>query len=321
MKISRGTARSEASKGPAAPAPTPAAQAKSAGWAPRRPAGERPAPAQGPVLVGRAAGPAPLAGEVLDTRKDRFLDGFLLGGDGLAYPPSTPLAQVPPVLPNNGKPANATVLFINGIMTDAALHQAHLQELANTGVKAIGIHNATRGMVLDLLQCVGQKLNLGNADDASIETAARVIHAAVRKGEPLSLIGHSQGALVLAAAIDQVKSRLILEDGMTKAQALQVLAAIKVETIGGAAAQFPDGPAYTHHVNTNDLIPLLTGVGLDRYNPLGHVGTGAVVRTFSKTGAATELPSFKASLANFVARLVDRTTHGVREVYLGERGE
>lgn len=259
-------------------------------------------------------------GLVLDTTNDFKNDGALLGGDGLIHPPTTPLSKVPPVLPNNGAKVTETILFVNGCMTDVEMSREDLQALANTGAAVVGIQNATRGLVLDVLQCIGDKLDLRLAKNGAVSTAANVIYQALQQGKPLTLVGHSQGALVLSRAISQVERRLMLEDGLSPEAARKKLGQLKVETLGGASARFPDGPSYTHFVNKNDLVGLITGVGIDAINPAGHLGAGAKVELFSEFNAPHNLPSAAQSLTNFFARFVDRTVHGTQEVYFRRRG-
>lgn len=260
-----------------------------------------------------------VAGKKLDTENDYKHDGALLGGDGLPRAGDTPFSSIVPVLPNNGATAGETIVFINGIMTDVAMHKEDLQVLANTGAAVVGIHNATRGMALDLLQCIGDKFDLRMANNGAVTTASNVIYDTLKQGKPLTLLGHSQGALILSRAVSDVQRRLMLEDGLSTEDAKAKLASIKVETLGGAAMQFPDGPSYTHFVNKYDLIGQATGVGIDKLNPFGKMGDGARVVMLDRTNAPSDMPPVGNGFSNYFARFFDRTVHGTVEVYFKDR--
>jgi hypothetical protein len=67
----------------------------------------------------------------------------------------------------------------------------------------------------------------------------------------------------------------MIEDGMTRAQAERALGLVTVETFGGAASQYPNGPSYTHYINRWD--PVASGVGLGPTR-LGNGGAGRGAR-------------------------------------------
>ncbi len=237
-------------------------------------------------------------------------DGWLLGAGGRLYPPQTFSADVPGLKPVEARPIRERVLLINGIMTPAVLHQQDMQVLANTGRDVVGIRNATRGMIRDLSQCLLDKLDLGT--NPAVETTKRAILDAIKANQPLHLIGHSQGALILSRALFDVRNSLMLEGGMNAATAEATLSNIKVTTMGGASMNYPDGPRYTHWVNTYDLVPTSQGIGL----PFSHPGKNAVVREFKELDAPGHMPALEDGLVNYLARLVDRTTHGPQDVYM-----
>src|SRR5262249_39159860 len=141
-------------------------------------------------------GVRPNAPIVVDTVGDRPYDGFLVGAAGRTYLPSTPLAAVAPVLPNNGRAPRETLILVNGIMTGVALQHRDMQFLANTGARVIGVHNATAGMLYDVAQVLGDKTYLST--NRAIDTVADLLTSALRTGRALHLVGHSQGALIIA---------------------------------------------------------------------------------------------------------------------------
>jgi hypothetical protein len=168
---------------------------------------------------------------------DRAYDGCVIGKDGL-FSPLVDVDAVAPVLPNNGAAVTASVIVVNGIMTDVAVQQLDMQALANTGCAVRGVHNATSGMAADLLESVLNKLNLG--DTPAIDTLARLLAQGVASGAPVRVIGHSQGALIVARAL-QIVADALADDGLDAAAVRARLGVVSVETYGGASQSYVDG--------------------------------------------------------------------------------
>lgn len=250
-------------------------------------------------------------------KSDRTHDGHFLGADGKFYAPETPLENIPPILPDNGKEASELIIEINGIMTPGALHQRTLQALANTGARVIGVHNATSGMLSDLAQTVMDKLDWGK--NPAVDTVNKVLWDALEKGQSVRFAGHSQGAVIIARALVDAKNRMLLEKGMTPDEVTQALRKVTVETFGGAATSFLDGPQYRHMVNRWDLIPWVSGVGGSDLHPFSRPGKGATVRVFSDVQKPRNLPELAEGVLNLFARTVDRSIHGPVEVYYKDR--
>ncbi len=246
---------------------------------------------------------------------DRVHDGEILGADGL-WSSLARQAHVRPVLPDNGAPVTASVIMVNGVMTDAALQRRDLQGLANTGCSVIGVRNATAGLARDLFECVQNKLDTG--DTPAITTLARLIDEALDDGRPVRVIGHSQGAIITACALQRVAQHARdagLDAGAVRAR----LGAVAVETYGGAATRYVDGPSYRHCVNLLDLVPMLAGVGLGALNPFAHVGQGAALDRFVEAHLPRHLPPLSEGVAEVFARAVDQHVHGPRDVYFRHR--
>ncbi len=214
-------------------------------------------------------------------------DGWLVGLGGLAHPPGTPLASIPAIEPTQGG-ATKTVIHVNGIMCNPRRELADLQALADaTAARVVGVYNATDGLVPDLLQCQKDKLDRGH--NPAVDAVAGLIESELAAGRSVHLTGHSQGALVASRALEDVRGRL-LQAGRTPAEVQALLAKVTVETFGGAASWYPDGPAYTHYVDRADFVPRELGLGevdppLRDLTPkvLGvdtHPGAGATVVQF-----------------------------------------
>jgi hypothetical protein len=249
---------------------------------------------------------------VVDIRNDHKTDGLLMGRGGQLRAPMQSLSSTPGVLPSNGAKPTGKAFLVNGIMTDAKLHLSDMQHLANTGLEVVGIRNATEGFFPDLTQSVQDKLRFPSVENKATSTVTKLILEAVEKKEPLLLVGHSQGALIISAALRSAADSL---GHLSAAEKQRALSSIRVETYGGAAATYVNGPKYEHFVNRRDLVPMLTGVGL----PLSQPGDGAQVRYFSESNPATDLPRVAKGVFNWFARVVDRTVHGPQDVYFDER--
>ncbi len=216
------------------------------------------------------------------SKPDRVFDGHLVGAGGKTFPPGTPLSQVPGVTPRNNPNPTQTVIYVNGINNNKDVQFNSMQQIADrTGAKVVGVHNATEGMIADLAQCVKDKLDKGV--NPAVDSMADLVYSELKAGRSVHLMAHSQGGLVTSRALNDVVNRLRIEDGMSKAQVEQLMKKVDVETFGGAAAHYPDGPNYVHYVNNKDIVPTWfgqgNGKGLDDW-ALRDGGKGAVVRRF-----------------------------------------
>ncbi|HET6976026.1 MAG TPA: hypothetical protein VFI24_06870 [Pyrinomonadaceae bacterium] len=217
-----------------------------------------------------------------EPRPDTVFDGVFVGANGQTFPATKPLNQIPAVQPRNGVTTNETLIYVNGINTTKDAQAASLQAIADrTGARVIGIHNSTEGMISDLRQCVTDKLDVGT--NPPVDTLADTVYNEIQAGRTVHLLAHSQGALITSRALRDVYQRLRIEDGLSSAEAEQRLSQVKVETFGGAAGHYPDGPQYVHYVNRDDPVPSLFGLGwdIDRFNPTLDAGRGAQVHWFT----------------------------------------
>lgn len=222
----------------------------------------------------------PLLRTTTNTQSDRDFDGFYVGADGNTYSPTTPLNEIPAVQPSDGRTPNETLIYVNGVNTTKDGQYGSLQAIADqTGAQVIGIHNSTEGSFVDVIQSIGDKLDIGT--NPAVDTLADTVYNEISAGRTVHLMAHSQGALITSRALQDVKNRLMLEDGMSRREAESLLSNVKVETFGGAAGSYPNGPQYVHYVNRRDPIAALFGLG-PFSNPFVHSGRGAVVHRFSE---------------------------------------
>ena len=211
---------------------------------------------------------------------DREFDGRFVGAGGRTYAPSTPLSQVPAVLPSDGRTTEETVVYVNGISTTKDGQFRSLQQIADhTGARVVGVHNATQGGFVDVIQSAGDIFDIGR--NPAVDTLADTVYEEITSGRTVHLMAHSQGALITSRALQDVYQRLRVEDGLSRREAERLLSRVEVETFGGAAGSYPDGPRYVHYVNRRDPVAALVGLG-PLANPLVHPGRGAVVHRFSE---------------------------------------
>jgi hypothetical protein len=207
-------------------------------------------------------------------------DGKLVGVGGKTYAPNTDLRNMYAVTPQGGLRNNQTVIYTNGILNDVKVQAEGMQKIANlTGSRVVGVHNATQGPISDVLQSAGDKVNIN--DNLAAQTLSRTIRQELYAGRNVHLVGHSQGALVTSRALFDVRNQL-KANGMDDAKINQVMGRISVETYGGAARFYPNGPQYKHYVNTRDAVPMAFGLGTQamQNSGLSQPGRGAQVIRF-----------------------------------------
>jgi len=197
---------------------------------------------------------------------ERRSDGLIQGGDGRLYRPERGrgIDGIPPVMPTD--PNRVTnpdpVLSIYGIATNAATAADNNRLLADAVNRpVISVRNATEGPFAsgDVVETGAQKI--GNLYPPSTWTASDIITDRLAQNRPLEIHAHSQGALVTSQSISQARENLIQRHGLTPQEADRRLQLLNVHTYGGASRSFPDGPRYTHNMNTLDPVPGLLGLG------------------------------------------------------------
>ncbi|KAL2793141.1 hypothetical protein BJX66DRAFT_232910 [Aspergillus keveii] len=125
--------------------------------------------------------------------------------------------------------------FINGIATGYHWHQSNLDDLAESfGREIVGIHNPTKGLILDLVECLIQR-DLDYKTVAIRQGRAHLRGAlAAPATKKVVLIAHSQGGIIAASIIDWLFGEL----SYAQMQKLEVY------TFGNAARQFCNPPMF-----------------------------------------------------------------------------
>lgn len=217
----------------------------------------------------------------LTNRADKKYDGRLVGAGGKTFRAGSPLHKIPAVAPRRGG-GTGRAIFVNGLPFDKETQTRSMQAIADrSGMNVVGIHNSTEGLGKDLLQALGDKLDLGK--NRATLSLAKTIKTELDAGRPLHVMGHSQGGVIVSAALRRVQRQLRAE-GLSPSEVERRLSTIRVETFGAATGRFPDGPQYVHYVNRKDPLPIAVGLGPVRNNPLTHPGKGAVVKYFERKG-------------------------------------
>lgn len=198
-------------------------------------------------------------GVPVGNRDNAAMDGQLMTRDnqGTTWGTGVAPSQIP------GANGRDTVLWVNGIRTSAADHQATLGLLEQQGnTRAVGLYNATEGGLRDTLQVSADRGE--NAQRAAGTWQGQSRNAATRSladsivshlntsREPLQLKAHSQGAVVTANALYAARDQLVAQHGAARAN--EMMGRLQVETFGGAARNYVDGPQYTHWINESDNV-------------------------------------------------------------------
>jgi hypothetical protein len=180
-----------------------------------------------------------------------------------------------------------------------------------SGRAVVGIHNDTEGILMDLFRCLQEKLDRDKKP--AMRSILSMLLGALPQGNPVLLIGHSQGALIIARALEEYRHQR-LAAGISEAAVRQELSLVRMESFGGAAADYVDGPSYLHHVNRLDPVALFFGVAMG-WAPWVHRGQGSSTDAFFRLRLPKDMPPPAAGLSQFIARFVDRTVHGPQDIY------
>ncbi|GFG11879.1 psi-producing oxygenase A [Aspergillus lentulus] len=198
--------------------------------------------------IRRAPGPA---GEM----KSKMVNGafkLYLREDGSAWTPF-PQSRSLIGIPRTRDPVNDETepwFFINGVATGYIIiqqlknhanryrkhwHQSNLTALADTfGRQIVGFHNPTKGLILDIVECLIQRdLDYKTADIRQGRAQLRAALAASTT-KKVVLIVHSQGGIVASSIIDWLYGELS-ESHMQK---------LEIYTFGNAARQFRNPPLH-----------------------------------------------------------------------------
>jgi hypothetical protein len=203
--------------------------------------------------------PTPSGPVFLREPNDEVSRPTMVDAHGKVYPFGTALSDI-------GTQEQPAVLYLGGSLETAA---------EQTGTNVVSFQRSVASQVQDLTELLETR---GKGFSGSVDALADTISKELDSGRPVHLMAHQEGAIVLSLALQQLKKRFMIEQGMSTAQAEAKLENVRVETYGGMAPQFPDGPQFVHNVNTADKnVKAMAARALDELSS----GRGAVVRTFT----------------------------------------
>ena len=241
-------------------------------------------------------------------------DGDILGSDQRAYDGSTPLDNIPAFEPAGGKP-QGNAMFVNGILVDpkreAGPKSSEAQKVADTfSLSVHPVYNASKGLVTDSLETLKDKL--GISAEPAVHTLVTSMLEQIKLGQEMTYIGHSQGASQICRAI-QITIKTLKQANPSASDAeIQALlhTSLRVITLAGAAAHWPDGPRYDHYINTKDGIPKLLGVT----SWFANGGAGAHYHRFTANSVRKnegDLPQGSPNAMSAITNATNRSTHGL----------
>jgi len=122
-------------------------------------------------------------------------------------------------------------------------------------------------------------------------------HLTTNFQEPINIVAHSQGGIILSRALRDVRNKLIVEQGLTKEQAIAKMSNIQVQTGGAAAVRYPNGPQYLHYINNKDPIPTFISHG--KIEALDSLKKGSVARFTNPEHVHSMDNTYSLHLKNF----------------------
>lgn len=148
---------------------------------------------------------------------------------------------------------NVRTMYINGIMTDYDEREDGPREVSKYlgGCNVHYTYNSSHGLVMDLLECLAQKLGLPTH---SVNLAVKSIKdqiegvGGVGSGGKVIIMAHSQGGLITQRALEKLSP--------------EELSMIEIITFGSASQINDDRVSYSrNYVNNTDPIPLFDPFG------------------------------------------------------------
>ena len=202
------------------------------------------------------------------------------------------------------------------ISKDAEMVLSIVSPQLGIAAKGINLLHSIQGFLTDLGQCITDKLLIVQNNPATLTLARAIVDSCI-SNVPINIIAHSQGAIVTSGAVRVAIAALLLiysaqESANQPHNFLQTLkdisifgqierfnrirrinqkiktilsSHVSIQTFGGAATWYPDGPLYRHVYNTaaafsGDPVAKLFGQG----NIFAHPGSGATVEPLHRGG-------------------------------------
>lgn len=141
----------------------------------------------------------------------------------------------------NAKTGLVTVCGIMNNMTGATDMAVNVRKGYETG-SVVNIHNSSHGFLMDLLECIAQKLGIRTRSvDVTVEELRNLCNA----HDKVIVSAHSQGALIVACALEYLTP--------------EELSKLHIRTYGGASMILNNQVASCHnYVCSSDPVPFIT---------------------------------------------------------------
>lgn len=144
--------------------------------------------------------------------------------------------------------------YVNGIMTPEDKAQRTVRELERvTGEPIELLYNETEGLLQDGIEALK---NMAGVKTDEAERTAQAVSEALKGGEPVRLIAHSQGAAIVGDALERVAESL-KQEGKSEAEIKDMMSKVEVIAMGGFATEnaFPEGVKVNLINREKDFIP------------------------------------------------------------------
>lgn len=214
----------------------------------------------GTAALERISGTIPKKEEIRDAFKTLQLSncGKFISPDGQLHEPHFPLPANLAFKKDEIHHNKTPIIFVNGINCDVGRASALAIELANkTNTPVCALYNQSINLGHDVLQAVTDKMNL--TDKPVVKALCNLLCEAFYANTSIHIAAHSHGAVVVSKALSDSIS-ILKRSGAKEKNLTWWLSRLTVETFGGAATRYPDGPSYIHYVDNRDKVAWYAGV-------------------------------------------------------------
>ena len=167
-------------------------------------------------------------------------------------------------------PQSEELYFVNGMGTGPRDLEHQLASLTKTfGRPVTAIINGQEsalddtsrpGLLRSVWNCVCGLLSSHDgfyAERSAVSGVEQAIVSHVRSGQPLHLVAHSQGSIIVGNALDRLMGEGSVLSSVEKSQAKHL---VRVSTFGAAEHFFPKGVKVQEYAHRGDGVALITGV-------------------------------------------------------------
>lgn len=145
--------------------------------------------------------------------------------------------------------------FINGICTDLTVFRLNCTYLSQIfGTQITGMWNPTRGITIDLIECVAGRTF--DRNENFTQTYGTLIESSLQSGHKVKLIGHSQGGIIVSNIVRYL------------AEKRKNFSNLEVFTFAAASdGEQPQPGLYQEHFGNEEDFVHRIGLGAPEYKP------------------------------------------------------